>query len=582
MAWVLTLGLIALIFIQIAFQFRMNIWSRDIFNALERKDGDAVSTQALIFVPLVVTIVGLAIVAVYGRMTLQREWREWLTNDLVGRWLANGHYYQLDLVTGDHQNPEGRIGDDARVATDAPVDFVVGILSAAVTAVTFVGVLWVVGGDLTLGTPTEPIVIPGYLVIAAVIYAVITSTAVILMASRFVAVSERTNQSEAEFRYALTRVRENGESIALLGGEKEERAGLRQGIAAVILQWRNLCHQHMRYALVFNTHLLVAPVVTLVLCAPKYVAGTMTLGDVMQATAAFVQVQSAFNWLLDNYPRLAGWVASARRVGSLMASIDHLEAAGMPGASRAITRIEHEGPALRIQNLSVELDDGTVVVKDADVFIQPGERILLIGESGTGKTTLTRALAGLWPWGQGNIAVPHGAKMVLMPQRPYIPLGSLRRAATYPLSPADAPDGSVRELMETAGLGYLVEHLDEEAPWNRTLSGGECQRLAFVRLMLHQPDIVVMDEATSALDPASQEHLMRLVAERLPHTTIVSIAHRPELEAFHHRKLVFERRPGGARLVGDSVLLPPPTGLLPRIFAWVRRFPTIAGAHDKL
>ena len=527
-------------------------------------------------------MVGLAIVAVYGRMTLQREWRKWLTNDLVGRWLANGHYYQLDLVTGDHQNPEGRIGDDARIATDAPVDFVVGMLSAAVTAVTFVSVLWVVGGDLTLGTPEVPIVIPGFLVIAAVIYAVITSTAVILVASRFVAVSERTNQSEAEFRYALTRVRENGESIALLGGETEERAGLRQGIAAVVLRWRNLCHQHMRYTLVFNTHLLVAPVVTLVLCAPKYVAGTMTLGDVMQATAAFVQVQSAFNWLLDNYPRLAGWVASARRVGSLMASIDHLEAAGMPGASRAITRIEHEGPALRIQNLSVELDDGTVVVKDADILIQPGERILLIGESGTGKTTLTRALAGLWPWGEGNIAIPHGAKMVLMPQRPYIPLGSLRRAATYPLSPADAPDGSVRELMETAGLGYLVEHLDEEAPWNRTLSGGECQRLAFVRLMLHQPDIVVMDEATSALDPASQEHLMMLVAERLPHTTIVSIAHRPELEAFHHRKLVFERRPGGARLIGDSVLLPPPTGLLSRIFAWVRRFPTIAGAHDKL
>ena len=575
-AWLLTVGLIVLIFIQLGFQYRMNVWSRDIFNALERKDGAAVSTQALIFVLLTVTMVLLAIVAVYGRMTIQREWRSWLTNHLVGRWLANGHYYQLDLVTGDHQNPEGRIGDDARVATDAPVDFVVGIFSATVTAVTFIGVLWFVGGNLTLGTPGAPVVIPGFLVIAAIIYAAITSAAVILVASRFVAVSERTSQSEAEFRYALTRVRENGESIALLGGEMEERAGLRQSMAAVISQWRNLCHQHMRYTLVSNTHWLVAPVVAIILCAPKYVAGEMTLGAVMQAAAAFVQVQSAFNWLLDNYPRLAGWVASARRVASLMVSIDHLEAAGKLGASRAITRVEHEGAALRIQNLSVELDDGTVVVKDADVLIEPGEKVLLVGESGTGKTTLTRAIAGLWPWGQGNIAVPSGAKMVLMPQRPYIPLGTLRRAATYPLSPADAPDGTVRELMETAGLGYLVEHLDEEAPWNRTLSGGECQRLAFVRLMLHQPDIVVMDEATSALDPSSQEHLMKLVAERLPRTAIVSIAHRPELEAFHHRKLVFERRPGGSRLIDDSVLLPPPTGLLPRIAAWLRRFPTRA------
>src|ERR1017187_8514678 len=576
-AWLLTLGLIVLIFIQIAFQYRMNIWSRDIFNALEKKDGDAVSTQALIFVPLVATMVALAIIAVYGRMTIQRKWRAWLTNHLVGKWLANGRYHQLDLVTGDQQNPEGRIGEDARIATDAPVDFVVGIFSAAVTAVTFVGVLWIVGGDLTLGTRAAPIVIPGYLVIAAVLYAVITSAAVILVARRFVAVSERVNQSEAEFRYALTRVRENGESIALLGGEKEERAGLRQGLGAVILQWRNLCHQHMRYTLVSNVHWLLAPVVPLILCAPKYVAGTMTLGEVMQAAAAFVQVQSAFNWLLDNYPRLAGWAASARRVGSLLVSIDHLEAAGTPGtpgASRAITRTEHEGSAFRLQNLSVELDDGTVVVKDADVIIQPGERVLLVGESGTGKTTLTRAIAGLWPWGQGNIAIPNGAKMVLMPQRPYIPLGTLRRAATYPLSPADAPNDTVRELMATVGLGYLVEHLDEEAPWNRTLSGGECQRLAFVRLLLHQPDIVVMDEATSALDPPSQEYLMKLVAERLPHTAIVSIAHRPELAAFHHRKLVFERRPGGSRMIDDSILLPSPIGLLARIVAWLRRFGT--------
>lgn len=575
-AWLLTVGLVALILIQIAFQYRMNIWSRDIFDALEKKDGDAVWTQALIFVPLVVTIVALAIVAVYGRMTLQRKWREWLTNHLVGKWLANGRYYQLDLVTGDHQTPEGRIGDDARNATDAPVDFVVGILSAAITAATFVGVLWAVGGDLKLGTPEAPFVIPGFLVIAAVIYAAITSTAVILVASRFIAVSERTNQAEAEFRYALTRVRENGESIALLGGEDEERAGLRQSLAMVILRWRSLCHQHMRYTLVSNTHSLVAPIIALVLCAPKYVAGDMTLGEVMQAAAAFVQVQSAFNWLLDNYPRLAGWVASARRVGSLMVSIDYLDRAGLPGASHAITRIEQDGPAFQIQDLSVELDDGTVVVNDADVTIQPGERVLLVGESGTGKTTLTRAIAGLWPWGQGNIAIPHGAKMVLMPQRPYIPLGTLRRAATYPLSPADTPDATVRELMETAGLGYLLDHLDEEAPWNRTLSGGECQRLAFVRLMLHQPDIVVMDEATSALDPASQEHLMTLLAERLPNTALVSIAHRPELEAFHHRKLVFERRPGGARLVGDTVLMPPPTGLLSRVVAWLRRFPTAA------
>lgn len=193
-AWLLTLGLVALILIQIALQYRMNIWSRDIFNALESKNPDAIWRQALIFLPLVAATVTLGIIAVYGRMTLQRKWREWLTDSLIGKWLANGRYYQLDLVTGDHQTPEGRIGEDARNATDAPVDFVVGILGAAISAVTFVGVLWVVGGDLKLGSPEAPFVIPGFLVIAALIYAAITSTAVVLVASRFITVNEQTNR----------------------------------------------------------------------------------------------------------------------------------------------------------------------------------------------------------------------------------------------------------------------------------------------------------------------------------------------------------------------------------------------------
>src|SRR5450631_2148405 len=259
-AWLLTLGLIVLIFIQLAFQYRMNIWSRDIFNALEKKDGPAVSTQALIFVPLVATMVVLGIIAVYARMTTQREWRAWLTDHLVGRWLANGRYYQLDLVTGDHQNPEGRIGEDTRIATDAPVDFVVGILGALVTAVTFVGVLWIVGGDLTLGTPEEPIVIPGFLVIAAIVYALITSTAVMLVASRFVTVAERTNQIQGGIRYSAARGKENGGSLPVAGREEGERAGLRRDLGAVIMQWRYLCHQHMRYTLVSNAHWLVAQI----------------------------------------------------------------------------------------------------------------------------------------------------------------------------------------------------------------------------------------------------------------------------------------------------------------------------------
>jgi len=552
-AWLLTIGLIVLVFVQLALQYRLNVWNRDIFNAIEQKDGGGILNQALVFLPLATLIVIFAIVAVYGRMTLQRQWRAWVTNTIVGRWLDHGHYYQLNLITGDHQIPEGRITDDARVATDPPVDFGMGILSSVATAATFIGVLWVVGGSIEFDMAAASVVIPGYLVIAAVVYSAIASAGIVLIARRFIPIAEAVNQAEADFRFALSRIRENGESVALLGGEAEERAGLGRGLGTILARWRELLGQHMRATLISNGNALLAPVIPLVLCAPKYIAGTMTLGEMTQVAAAFVQVQSAFNWLVDNYPRLSDWMASVRRVGSLLVSLDHLEAVGKPGEIEAIKRSEYDGETLRLSNLSVTLDDGTAVIKEANVEIAAGDKVLLVGESGTGKSTLVRAIAGLWPWGQGEIAIPRTAKLFLMPQRPYIPLGPLRRVVSYPLATSEVSDDELRELMELAGIGYLIERLDVEAPWDHVLSGGEKQRVNFVRLLLHRPHIVVMDEATSALDPASQARLMKSVIERFPDMALLSVAHRPELEAFHQRKLVFEHRPGGSRVIGEDI-----------------------------
>jgi putative ATP-binding cassette transporter len=300
---------------------------------------------------------------------------------------------------------------------------------------------------------------------------------------------------------------------------------------------------------------LVAPVIPLILSAPKFLDGSMSLGQVMQAASAFVFVQSAFSWLVDNYPRLADWTASARRVASLLVSLDGLEAAEQGEGLGRINRGEVKGFALRLRNLSVTLDDGTAVVNEAEVDIAPGERVLVVGESGTGKSTLVRAIAGLWPWGDGEVMVHGGSKLFLMPQRPYVPLGTLRRAVAYP-APADSVEPeAVAEALRLVGLGHLAERVDEEADWDVTLSGGEKQRLAFARLLVHRPDIVVLDEATSALDPASQDRMMKLLSEQLHATTIVSVGHRPELEQFHERKLVLERRRGGARLVRDLLLL---------------------------
>jgi putative ATP-binding cassette transporter len=282
----------------------------------------------------------------------------------------------------------------------------------------------------------------------------------------------------------------------------------------------------------------------------------MTLGQVMQAASAFVTVQAAFNWLVENYPRFADWTASARRVASLLVSLDRLDRASSGDDAQCINRRETENAALILKNVSVTLDDGTQVIDETEVAIGPGERVLVAGESGTGKSTLVRAIAGLWPWGDGEIAIRSGAKLFLLPQRPYVPIGSLRRATAYPTPADEVSEEDVVEALEAVGLGSFADRIDEEAAWDQTLSGGEKQRLAFARLLIHEPDIIVMDEATSALDPGSQEMLLNLVSERLEATTIVSVGHRPELEEFHDRKLVLESKEGGAKLVKDEDLAP--------------------------
>ncbi len=554
-AWILSAGLLAIILAVVAAAYAMNVWNRAIFDALEQRNAPVVGKLALIYLAILGVSVAFSILQVHLRTALQRAWRGWLTSRLVARWLDHGRYYQLNLVTGDHKNPEARMSEDMRIATEAPIDFVSGVLQAFLSAATFIVVLWTIGGALDLSIIGIPLVVPGFLVIAAVLYAAIASGAMVMIGSKFVQASEAKNQNEAEFRYVLTRVRENGESIALIRGEDEERAGLQRSLGDVLGAWRRVAIQTMKTTAVSQTSSFIAPVLPIILCAPKYLDGSMSLGQIMQAASAFTIVQAAFNWIVDNYPRLADWTASAVRVGSLMASLDTLERAEKGGQVGRIS-ITNEGAvaALKLKNLSVALDDGTAILDDTEVEIMPGERVLIAGESGTGKSTLIRALAGLWPWGGGSVEVKKGASLFLLPQRPYIPVGSLKRAATYPDAPDSKTDEEVSKALEDVGLPHLSEKIAEEGPWDQTLSGGEKQRLAIARILLHNPDIVVLDEATAALDPTSQDELMALLIERAPNTTIVSVGHRPELEAFHTRKLTLARRREGARLVRDDVL----------------------------
>ncbi|AUW40578.1 ABC transporter ATP-binding protein/permease [Rhizobium leguminosarum] len=557
LAWPCTIGLLTLIGMNVGFQYGINLWNRAIFDALEQHNARTVYVLSVVFLPLALGTAALVTTQVALRMMIQRRWRSWLTTAVIARWLASGRYYQLNLIGGDHKNPEARIAEDLRIATEAPVDFISGVIAAFLSASTFIVVLWTIGGALTLTIAGSTVTVPGFLVITAVLYAAITSSSMTVIGRHFVRVSEAKNQAEAEFRYTLTHVRENGESIALLGGEEEERNDLDKTFANVLRQWALLAGQHMRTALVSQGSSLFAPVVPVLLCAPKFLEGSMTLGQVMQAASAFAIVQSAFGWLVDNYPRLADWNACARRIASLMMSLDGLERAEQSNALGRIKRGETEGEAmLSLNDLSVSLDDGTAVVKETQVVIEPGERVLVAGESGSGKSTLVRAIAGLWPWGEGSVNFHADRRLFMLPQRPYIPSGTLRRAVAYPGAADSWTPDEIKAALDKVGLDYLNDKIEEDAPWDQTLSGGEKQRLAFARLLLHHPDIIVLDEATSALDEKSQDKMMQMVIDELPDVTIVSVAHRAELEAFHSRKITLERREGGAKLVSDIDLVP--------------------------
>jgi ABC-type uncharacterized transport system fused permease/ATPase subunit len=344
--WVLTGSLIVIVLAQLLVQYRLNFWNRDFFNALAQLNSKQLWYQAILFIPLAALSIALAIASVWGRMTMQRKWRQWLTTHLIGYWLADGHYRHLDQRTvanhGGHENPEYRISEDARIATDAPVDLAVGLVSSVLSAVVFTQILWSVGGSIEFRPFAVPVRIPGYLVLGVILYSALVTVAMLVVGRPLTGVVQDKNQAEAELRAAANLLRETGEGIAPTGGESDGQRAVWAALRRVLSEWRDLCWQLMRMTMVSQGNILVAPVIALVLCAPKYLAGAMSLGELTQAAAAFATVQTAFNWLVDNYQRLADWASSANRIATLLLAIDDLDkveqASGKNGKANPVMR----------------------------------------------------------------------------------------------------------------------------------------------------------------------------------------------------------------------------------------------------
>jgi len=543
-AWFLTASVLTILLCNLAVNIGLNRWNRWFFDALERKDGPTLFNAGLALIALIALGATFAVAMVRAKMTLQVRWRQWVTERLLDRWLSDQRYYKLAISDGSATSPESRITDDVRLATEPVVDCVAGFINSILCAVTFVGILFVVGGSLEMWG----VVVPGYIAIAAVLYSCVVSATTFLVGQPLSAAVDRKNEAEAQFRFGLTRIRENVESIALIRGDKDELRRARDGFGGIAQQTLDVMRNHCNLTWVLNANAFFAGTFALLLAVPKYLTGDLSLGAMMQIGSAFTAVLGALNWFAENFIVIAQWRASARRVALLDDALDSLDFDDASAGGSRLTMGTSADDCVVLDWVSLTQRDGKIVVDEAELRIAPGERVLLDGESGTGKSTLVRAVAGLWPWGAGEIKLPAGARVGFVPQRPYVPLGSLRDAIAYPEPGADLDTDEALTAIKEAGLGYMADALDVEAKLDQTLSGGERQRIAFARLLLQKPEIIVMDEATAALDADSETRLLSLLFERLPRATVLSVGHRPALEALHTRKITLHREPSGARL----------------------------------
>jgi vitamin B12/bleomycin/antimicrobial peptide transport system ATP-binding/permease protein len=555
-AWALLISIIVLNLAQVGLTVVLNYWQRDFYDALQQKNWEAFIQLIFLyrrtpsgfmpgFCPVVAVFIGIAVYGIYLNQWLQIRWRRWMTTRFLDEWLADRAYYRISLTTDraavGTDNPDQRIAEDLRTFTDNTLSLGLGLLSNIVTLLSFLSLLWVLGGSIKI----LGITIPGYMVWVALVYAIFGSWCTHMVGRPLSALNFRQQRVEADFRYALVRVRENMEGIALHRGEDEEKGVLSHRFRGVVGNWFAI----MRRVKLLNTLVVgynqVAIVFPIVVSAPRYFSGEIALGGMMQTVDAFGQVQGALSWFIGAYSQLANWRAIVERLITFHRAIVAARAAAEQGFERG----ESADGTLRLSDVTVALPNGAPLFQHADLVLQPGHSVVVTGRSGGGKSTLFRAFAGIWPFGHGRVDVPRNA--FFLPQRPYIPLGTLRHVVAYP-HPANTYDRATftRVLMDV-GLGHLSDHLDSEENWPMRLSGGEQQRLALARALLTKPDWIFLDEATANLDPEAEAELYHVLRQRLPHTTLVSIAHQPGVSAYHDRRLTIHRQEGKA---GELVL----------------------------
>lgn len=530
MAWLLLVVVIALSLVGVGVSVWLNSWYRDFYNALQNKDLDAFIRLVLYFCGIAAAAILIAVYRLYLTQMLTIKWRRWLTEKHFSTWLGDKNYYRLEQ-RGFTDNPDQRLSEDLNNFTDTTLSLGLGLIRNLVSLVSFSVILWGVSGSIEL----FGVSIPGYMFWAALLYALIGSWLTHLIARRLIVLNNQQQRYEADLRFGLVRIRENAESIALYNGEQSENERLMTRFRNVWGNFWELMKVQKRLTFFSSGYAQIAIIFPLVVAAPRYFAGKIQLGELMQINSAFGNVQDGLSWFIDAYASLANWRATCDRLLSFrnaMAEIAH--------ESENI-EVHSAGERLQLKHLSLRLGDGTVLLEPTNLTLDAGEHVLISGSSGAGKSTLLRAMSGLWRFGSGQVVMP-AERSLFVPQKPYLPIGSLNAALCYPEEAGQHSPERLREVLRLCRLEQLCERLDEAQHWQRLLSPGEQQRLAIARALLYAPRWLFLDEATSALDESDETALYQVLREQLPGVTLVSIGHRADLKRFHPRQLRLEER----------------------------------------
>ncbi|MCY1260286.1 Vitamin B12 transport ATP-binding protein BacA [compost metagenome] len=530
MAWLLLVVVIALSLVGVGVSVWLNSWYRDFYNALQNKDLDSFIRLILHFCGIAAAAILIAVYRLYLTQMLTIRWRRWLTEKHFAAWFGGKNYYRLEQ-RGHTDNPDQRLTEDLNSFTDTTLSLGLGLIRNLVSLVSFSVILWGVSGSIEL----FGITIPGYMFWAALLYALVGSWLTHLIARRLIGLNNQQQRYEADLRFGLVRVRENAESIALYNGEANENQRLLTRFHNVWSNFWELMKVQKRLTFFSSGYAQIAIIFPLVVAAPRYFAGKIQLGELMQINSAFGNVQDGLSWFIDAYAGLANWRATCDRLLSFRAAMSET-AQDEPGIE-----VHNGGDALQLRRLALDLHDGRVLLEPSSLNLAAGEHLLIGGASGGGKSTLLRAMSGLWRHGSGQVQMPAG-RCLFLPQKPYLPIGTLEAALCYPEESGRHGRERLQEVLRLCRLEQLVPRLDEAQHWQRLLSPGEQQRLAIARALLYAPDWLFLDEATSAMDESDEAALYQVLLEQLPGVTLVSVGHRTSLKRFHPRQLRLEDR----------------------------------------